>query len=157
VGQFEVPVSTLADVRSVANRTNNSRRISSDKTIRGNILRDYRTCRDDRILAYCYATDDGRAGRDPHAFLYHYGISDCGAASLRRFKGMARRDDAHVRPDHHIVCDVEAAKVIESAVLIYEDIMPDADFGPAGSIKRRYQYLGVWHGEYQSILSRPQN
>jgi hypothetical protein len=157
VGQFEVPVSTLADVRSVANRTNNSRRISSDKTIRGNILRDYRTCRDDRILAYCYATDDGRAGRDPHAFLDHYGISDCGAASLRGFKGMARRDDAHVRPDHHIVCDVEAAKVIESAVLIYEDITPDADFGPAGSIKRRDQYLGVWHGEYQSILSRSQN
>jgi len=63
VGQFEVPVSTLADVRSVANRTNNSRRISSGKTIRGNILRDYRTCRDDRILAYCYATDD--AGKGP--------------------------------------------------------------------------------------------
>jgi hypothetical protein len=33
-----------------------------------------------------------------------------------------------VRPDHHIVRDVEPAKVIESAVLIYEDITPDADF-----------------------------
>jgi hypothetical protein len=40
---------------------------------------------------------------------------------------MARRDDAHVRPDHHIVRDVEPAKVIESAVLVYEDIMPDAE------------------------------
>jgi hypothetical protein len=53
---------------------------------------------------------------------------------------MARRDDAHVRPDHHIVRDVEPAKVIESAVLIYEDIMPDADFVPpayrtAGSVE----------------------
>jgi hypothetical protein len=47
---------------------------------------------------------------------------------------MARRDDAHARPDHHIVRDVEAAKVIESAVQIYEDIMPDANFVPTGSI-----------------------
>ena len=73
-------------------------------------------CRDERILAYGYATDDGCAGCDPHAFLNHDGLSDCGGASLRGFKGMARRDDAHVRPDHHIVRDVEAAKVIESAV-----------------------------------------
>ncbi len=83
VGQFEVPVSTLADVPSVANRTNDPRRISSDKSIRGNVLGDYRTCRDDRILAYGYATDDGRAGCDPHAFLNHDGLSDCGGASLR--------------------------------------------------------------------------
>jgi hypothetical protein len=121
----------LADVPSVANRANDPRRISSDKSIRGNVLGDYRTCRDDRILAYCYASDDSRAGCDPDAFLNHDGLSDCGGASLRGFKGMARRDDAHVRPDHHIVFDVEAAKVIESAVLIYEDIMPDADFGNA--------------------------
>ena len=63
---------------------------------------------------YCYATDD-RAIR---------------TVCVRGFKRMARRDDAHVRPDHHIVCDVEAAKVIESAVLIYEDIMPDAVSSP---------------------------
>ena len=52
---------------------------------------------------------------------------------------MARRDDAHVRTDHHIVCDVEPAKVIEGAVLIDEDIMPDADLVPTGSVKRRDQ------------------
>jgi hypothetical protein len=123
---------SLAEVPSVANRTNDPRRTSSGKSIRGNVPGDYRTCRDDRILAYCYATDDGRAGCDPHVFLNHNGLADCGGASLRRFKGMARRDDAHVRPDHHIVRDVEAAKVIESAVLIYEDMMPDADFVPTG-------------------------
>jgi hypothetical protein len=50
---------------------------------------------------------------------------------------VACRDDAHVGPDHHIVCDVEAAKVIEGAVLIYEDIIPDADFVPTGRIKGR--------------------
>jgi hypothetical protein len=124
VSQFRVPVSTIAEVPSVANRTNHSRRLSSDKSVRGNVLGDYRTRRDDRVLAYCYATDDGRTGCDPYVSLNHDGLSDCGGASLRRFKGMARRDDAHVRPDHHIVRDVEAAKVIESAVLIYEDIMP---------------------------------
>jgi hypothetical protein len=100
---------------------------------------DYRTGRDDRILAYGYATDDGRAGGNPHVFLNHDGLSDCGGASLRGFKRMARREDAHVRPDHHIVCNVEPSKVIESAVLIYEDIMPNADFVPAGGIKRRDQ------------------
>jgi hypothetical protein len=79
----------------------------------------------------------GRAGCDPHAFLNHDGLSDCGGGSLRGFKWMGRRDDAHVRPDHHIVCDVEAAKVMESAVLIYEDIiMPDADFVPTGRPER---------------------
>ena len=53
--------------------------------------------------------------------------------------GMTRRDQAHVRPDHHIVRDVEAAEVIERAVLIDEDIAPDADFVPAGGIERRDQ------------------
>src|SRR3954471_13503566 len=35
---------------------------------------------------------------------------------------------AYVRSDHHIVGNVQATKVIESAVLIYEDISSDADF-----------------------------
>jgi hypothetical protein len=61
------------------------------------------------------------------------------AARLRRFEGMTRRDDAHVRPNHHIVRDVQPAKVIESTVLIYEDIMSDADFVPTGSIEWRDQ------------------
>ena len=88
---------------------------------------------------YCYAIDEGRAGGDPGAFLNHDGLSDGGGAAARGFKGMARRDEAHVRPDHHIVCDVEAAKVIKRAVLIDEDIVPDADFVPTGSIKWRDQ------------------
>ena len=50
---------------------------------------------------------------------------------------MAGRDDADVRPNHHIVCDVEAAKVIKSTVLIDEDMTPDADLVPAGRIKWR--------------------
>src|ERR1700688_642737 len=86
----------LAIILSVANRTNNSHGISSDKGIRGNVLGDYRTRPDERVLAYCYAADDGRASSDPQAFLNHDGLSDCGGASLGRFKGMARRDDAHV-------------------------------------------------------------
>ena len=45
----------------------------------------------------------------------------------------------HVRPDHHIVSDVEAAKVIESAVLIDKDILPNANFVSASRIKRRNQ------------------
>ena len=52
---------------------------------------------------------------------------------------MARGDDAHIRPDHHIIGDVEAAKVIERAVLIDEDIAPDADFVAAGGIEWRNQ------------------
>ncbi len=71
------------------------------------------------------------------------GLSDCGGVAPRRFKGMAGRDDAYVWPDHHIVRDVEAAKVIKSAVLIYEDITSDADFVPAGSIEWRDQYKAL--------------
>ena len=64
------------------------------------------------ILAYCYAADDGRAGCDPDVFLDRDGLSNSGA-SLGRFEGMARRDDADVRPDHHVVRDVEAAEIIK--------------------------------------------
>jgi hypothetical protein len=45
------------------------------------------------------------------------GFSDCGGASLREFTGRARRDDADVGSDHHIVCYVEAAKVIAISCL----------------------------------------
>src|SRR5579872_2494812 len=98
------------EVPSVANRTDDPRRISPDKGVRRNVLGDNRTRRDDRVLTHCYATNDGRAGCDPHVLLNHDGLADCGCASLRRFKGVARRDDAHVRADHHIVRDVEATK-----------------------------------------------
>jgi len=47
---------------------------------------------------------------------------------------VARGDDVHVRPDHHVVADVEAAKVIESAVLIDEDIAPNTGVGSAGCV-----------------------
>jgi hypothetical protein len=118
VDQFEVQFQTIAELPSVANRTNHSSRIPSDKGIRGNVPGNYRTRRDDRVLTYRYATDDGYTGCDPHVFLNHDGLSDGGGTALRRLKWMGRCDDAHIRPDHHIVRDVEAAKIIESAVLI---------------------------------------
>src|ERR1700722_301743 len=117
-GQLEVSVSAPADVSSVANRTNNSRRVSSDKNIRGNVLGNNRTRRDDRVLAYGYATDDHRAGCDPDVSFNHDRLCDYRGAPLRRFDGMAGRDDAHVRPDHYIVGNIEPAKVIKSVVLI---------------------------------------
>lgn len=43
---------------------------------------------------------------------------------------------AHLRPDHHIVRDIEAAKVIKSAVLNHKDITIDPDFVAARGIKR---------------------
>lgn len=60
---------------------------------------------------------------------------------------MARREDAHVRPDHNVVSDVQSAKVIKCAVLVYENISTDADFGPAGSIK--------WWDQQESLVDRP--
>src|SRR6201999_1142468 len=109
------------------------------KAVRGDVPGDDRTGCNDRILAHRHAAEDGRSGCDPHAILNHNGLSYGSRASLRRLKGVARRDDAHVRPNHHIVRDIEAAKVVESAVLIYEDITPDADFVSSGRVKRRNQ------------------
>jgi hypothetical protein len=57
--------------------------------------------------------------------------------------GMDRRDDAHVRPDHHIVGNVEAAQIIKSAVQIYENIAPDADVGPTCRVEWRDQQKAV--------------
>jgi hypothetical protein len=62
-------------------------------------------------------SDEGIGGNVP---------GDDRTCGLRGILGMARRDDAHVRSDHHIVLDVEAAKVVEGAILIDEDIAPDA-------------------------------
>src|SRR6185312_13449223 len=67
------------------------------------------------------------------------------SAPLGRFNGMARRDDAHVRSDHHIVGNVESAKVIEGAVLIYEDVAPDTDIEAAGGVEGWYQHKAVIH------------
>ncbi len=110
------------------------------KSTRGNILGDDRTRSNNRIFTYGHPADNRCAGCDPDVSLNHDGLSRlCRGAALRRFKGMAGRDDAHVRPDHHIVRNVEAAKVIESAVLIYEDIVPDANF----ISRRQYRMAGL--------------
>ena len=42
-----------------------------------------------------------------------------------------------VTPDHHIVGNIEPAKVIKGAVLIDENIAPDTDIGPAGCVEWR--------------------
>jgi hypothetical protein len=86
------------------------------------------------VFPYSHPADNRYASCDPDVSLNSDGLSNCSGAALRRFKGMARRDDAYVRSDHHIVGNVQATKVIESAVLIYEDISSDADFVAAGSI-----------------------
>lgn len=99
-----------------------------------------RTRCDDRVLAYGHAADDGRAGSDPDVSLYHDGLGDHRGASLRGLKRMARGDDVYVGPDHHVVGDVQAAKVIEGAVLVDEDIAPDTGVGSAGCVERRHQH-----------------
>ena len=78
----------LSDVPSVANRTNDPRRISSDKSVRGDVLGDYRTCRYDRILAYCYATDEGR--------------SRLRSRRLSQFSPDRDRPDSGLRPDKEV-------------------------------------------------------
>jgi hypothetical protein len=97
------------------------------------------------MRAHCDAPDDDRAGCDPHAFLNHDGLSNRGGAALRRFEGMTRCDDADIRRDHHIVRNVEAAKVVKSTVLINEDVTPDADLVPAGRIRWRDKQEVVIH------------
>lgn len=52
---------------------------------------------------------------------------------------MARRDDAHVGPDHHIVGNVEPAQIIKSAILICENVAPNTDIDAAGCVERRQQ------------------
>ena len=100
-------------VPSVGNRTNDPRRVSSDKSIGGNVLGNYGTCRNNRVFAHRHSADDRCAGCDPYVSFNHDGLCDCEGAPPRRFDGMARRDDAHVRPDHHIVGNVEPAKIIK--------------------------------------------
>src|SRR5258708_9496090 len=65
---------------SVGDRTNDPRRIASDKGIRRNVLSDDRSRGDDRVLAYPYATDDGRPGCDPDISLNRDGPCDYAGA-----------------------------------------------------------------------------
>ena len=58
---------------------------------------------------------------------------------------MARRDEVHVRSDHHVIGNAKPAEIIESAVLIDEDIAPDAGIKTPGCIKGWYQYKLVVH------------
>lgn len=52
---------------------------------------------------------------------------------------MARCHDTHVRPDHHIIGNVDPARIVHGAILLYEYIAPDADILAAGTVKRRDQ------------------
>jgi hypothetical protein len=49
---------------------------------------------------------------------------------------MNGRDDAYVRPDHHIATNIESADVIKGAVLIDENVTTDADIDRAGGVER---------------------
>jgi len=135
----------VPDVSSVRNRTNDSRWVPSNKSIRGNVLGNHGTRRNNRVFAYRHSANDRCAGSDPDVSLSHDGVCDYAGAPLGWFNGVSRHDEAHVRTDHHIVGDVESAKVIESAVLIYEDVASHADIDSAGCVERWYQYKTVVH------------
>src|SRR5207244_13223748 len=53
-------------VPSVGNRTNDPRRVSSDKSIGGNVLGDDGTRRNNRVFAHRHSADDRCAGCDPY-------------------------------------------------------------------------------------------
>src|SRR5260370_19032729 len=110
------------------------RGVSLKKDLGGTFFGDYEPRRNNRVFAHRHSADDRCAGCDPYVSFNHDGLCDCEGAPARRFDGMARRDDAHVRPDHHIVGNVEPAKIIKSAVLIYENIAPDTDVDPTGCV-----------------------
>src|SRR3979490_58508 len=100
-------------VSSVGNRTNDPRRVSSDKSIKRNVLGDYGTRRNNRVFAHRNSADNRCAGCDPYVSFDGDGLCDCEGAPPRRSDGMARRNDAHVRPDHHIVGHVGPAKILK--------------------------------------------
>jgi hypothetical protein len=123
-------------VPSVGNRTNDPRRVSSDKSIRGNVLGEYGTRRNNRVFAHRHSADDRCAGCDPNVSSNHDGLCDYEGAPPRRFDGMARRDDAHVRPDHHIVGNVEtcACRKLNPGILVMHSAQDWATKNVPGAI-----------------------
>lgn len=93
---------------------------STNQKRRKNALGDYRTCRNDRVLAYCYAIDDSRTCCDPNDSLNHDGPCDYRGAPMERVNWVARSDGTDVRPDHDIVGNVEFAKVSPVFIRIVE-------------------------------------
>lgn len=48
---------------------------------------------------------------------------------------MTRRDNAHVRPDHHIISNVDPPKVVHGTILVDKYIPPNANILAAGRIE----------------------
>src|ERR1700731_180023 len=81
-------------VPSVGNRTNDSRRVSSGKSIGGNVLGNYEPRRNNRVFAHRHSADDRCAGCDPYVSFDHDGLNEFKAAPTPEFDGMTFPDDA---------------------------------------------------------------
>jgi hypothetical protein len=69
-------------------------------------------------------------GCDPDASLDHGGLCDHEGTPLGRFNWTARRDDAHVRPDHHIIGKLDPAKVVMVQFWFMNTLRPTRIFSP---------------------------
>jgi hypothetical protein len=91
----------------------------------------------DRVVPDHDALEDRRAGGDPHAAADGDRRGRDLRAAERGVQRMARADQLHVRPDHHIVADLDAAEVHGGTAVVHEDVATEPQIAAAVGVKRR--------------------
>jgi hypothetical protein len=91
----------------------------------------------DRVVPDHDALEDRRAGGDPHAAADGDRRGRDLRAAERGVQRMARADQLHVRPDHHVVTDVDDAQVHRGAAVIHEHVAAEAQVPPAVRVEGR--------------------
>jgi hypothetical protein len=112
------------------------------------------------FFANCDTAHNCHPGGEPNVSFDLDGLRDYAITSSTRFDRMARRDQAYVRSYHHIIGDIDAAKVIHSAVLVDEHPAPNSSILTPGRIERWNERKAVVDcaadqiAEYRSNLLR---
>src|SRR5689334_16623944 len=94
--------------------------------IRRHAPTDHRPGRDHGILTNRHALEDGRRSADPDIVADDDGRGRDSVSTLRRGHWVSRGDNGHLRTDHYIVTNDDAAHIHEVAALVDEDIGSDA-------------------------------
>jgi hypothetical protein len=91
----------------------------------------------DGVVADRDALEDRRARGEPRAAAdVDRGDGDRAPARCR-VERMARADQLHVRPDHHVVADVDATQVHRRAAVVDEHVAAEPQVAAAVGVERR--------------------
>ncbi|XXY39233.1 hypothetical protein WMF04_01190 [Sorangium sp. So ce260] len=97
------------------------------EAVRGNIVRHHGARRHDGVLADSHASQDRGGRRDPDVLPEDDRLRQGASPPLGGLDGMIRRNEVHLRSEHHIISDIDSPDVHQMATLVDEDVLTNAD------------------------------